>query len=796
MTLPSNLRISFFVLTLLVCFSWRASADSVSDGRDPLFDPLVCEDEHPEYHSGYGFLDPDSPMYDFVVDTEDRIEDVISMLEGEDLTWQEFLSELALDSLSFLTGGEEGTGNSFHNKIFDDHYYIDDIVFTNPRDGIELPANISYPKATPPPEGFPVIIVPPGWATNEHMGLCRGYDFTRDYIVIRYTPRGFANHVNGSLLGDGSSYRTGLTDMVGCKDMSDIEAIIDTIGLDDFQFELEDQINELLAASNTAVEVNINSDNLGMMGISYGSLLSLRAVSQLGDKVKVAAALDGGIDFRTTFFEGNSLNWVELTGLYALGLAFGNAPPWMTRLYRAYMLQDFDEETLDFIDETNFSHSPGSYIDLLNASNKPVYIGALWDDQMFKPGQHFEYFEQLDIDNKKLVIQNGTHAYIGPVLWQEVKDFMDYHMLGKTDNGAMDTQVTMTVSNAVDNNGRQLVESYKTWPSEAIQTERLYLKNRSLLDELPLVSQFGSLTTRPFHPSSAKTDHFTTLAGPNLLSEAVGPSTGLPNDIRNNLDVSGIVGGACTLPAMTGFLGNTIDVCEAATNLADRLDESLGMGEVAIVDKNLYLASVLPVVKDSSIIWATPAATGEVQLRGRPSLKVRAKSDSNNATYVAYLYDFNPETGNAQFITHGTYTAQGDAGVYKTIEINLQPIAWNLPKDHKFALALDGYDPQYLRIQRGTFGVTVQYDSNNESYIDLPIKQANTWDSKEDSFIEQLVSAARAKMEAAAKAAEDAAKKAAQAAEDTAEKAKQAAEDAAKKARMTIKKAKNKIKFW
>lgn len=772
-----------------------ALASDLEGKYNPIFDPGVCEDSYPEYSSGPGSLIPGNPIYDFFNEVEESIDDAVFMMNDGGYTLQEALGSLAWGSLSYFPNVEPPKEEEFYNTIARDHYYINDVVFTNPGDGIQLPANISYPIGTPPKDGFPVIIVPPGWSHNEHKAPVAGI-FRADYVIIRYTPRGFANFRNGAAWGGGSSFRTGLVDMVGCKDMSDIESIIATVSSMDFQKELSAKINALLFPESTPVELHINSDKIGMMGISYGSLLSLKALSVLGDKVKIAAALDGGIDFKTSFFEGNSINWFDLTGLYAVGSALGNAPPYMTWLYRSYLslaFKDLSEEDWALIEDINSTHSPGMFVDLLNASNKPVYIGALWDDQMFKPGQHFDYFSRLDVDHKKMGVGNGSHSYISGSIWEEVKSFMDYHLLDQEDNGAMDYQMSMTVSNAADENGEQVIEYYANWPSDKVQNERLFLKNRSLTKFLPLVGQFGTLQTKPYLHNQVKTDHFTTLAGMNNLIEVFGPSTGIPNDIRGNIDLSSIIGGACTIPAMTGFLGNTFDVCQTATDFGEKLDEHFGMGEARIVDRNLYLSTVLPMVKDANIIWATPPATQEVKIRGRATLQVYAKSDKERAALVAYLYDLDPETGDAELITHGPFTVEQGADRYQMVKIDLQPVAWNLPAGNKLALALDGHDYQYLNRQRSNFDVTVKYDLDNNSYIDIPIEAAdweNTWDTGENGFLEQLANAAKKTLEAAQKAAEEEARNAAKAARKSVEKAK---EEAMNRAKALVKKLRRRL---
>jgi len=763
---------------------------------DFIFDPIECEANHAEYSSGPGYLMADNPMYDLVNSTEQTINNAILDMNNGEYTLQQLLSQLTWGVLSTLPIVEAPRDPAQNNAINDDHYYIDDIVFTNPVDGIQLPANISYPrKSTVPEGGFPVVIVPPGWAGSEY-SASMSFDYRTDYVVVRYTPRGFATLRNGVTGADGFSYRTGQVDMVGCKDMSDIETIIDTIGQYEFQQELAAKIDKLHASdsSSISIEPDINSEQVGMAGISYGSLLSLRALSQLEDKIKVAAALDGGISFLTTFFEGNTTHWPQLTGLYAAGVAKGNAPAYMTRLYRAFISAPFDPfyqspefEDWNFVEQTATSHSPGTYLDQLNAANKPVYIGALWDDQMFKPGQHFDYFSRLTVDHKRMGVANGSHGDVTDLLLSGAKQFIDYHLLGQTYNGAKDFQMSMTVANAYVN-GEQAVDNFETWPNATVQNERLYLKNKSLFDELPLAGNFGSLQDEAYKPVIPRTDYFTTKEGPNAINEFLGPSTGLPNMLRGVIDLSDIINGGCHLPSFTGLLGNRIDLCQIAENTADKLDERFGLGEAQVADRNLYLTAALPLVKNSSIIWSTPSANTKVELRGCPSLELYAKSDKANSTYVAYLYDLNPKDGEAKFVTHGVYTVDGSANRYQKVKIDLQPIAWDLPPGHQFALAIDGHDPQYIRRQKELHQVTVKYNRNQLSYIDLPIKTTDgndIWNAKEHRYLTQLAAAKVAAEEAAIKAAAEAkakAEAAKRAAAKAAAEARARAEAAAKKA--------------
>ena len=545
----------------------------------------------------------------------------------------------------------ERTPNPFLNETRDQesepgedqpYVYEDDIVIIG-EDRIEMPANVFIPQTPMPPDGYPAVILCHPWAYNEHMYGKRAKDFAENgYIVLRYTSRGWATRRNGAE----EDYNTGFINTIGPKDMADLGHVLDWL------------------EENTPVD----RTNIGMTGVSYGSIMSLNGVSQ-HDRVKTAAALSGPTDVDESFWGGETPRLIWMAILGASGIARGNLDPVLPLHFASLLSYGLGHRIgIPFWKEWAAARSPLTYIEELNASGKPVYLNCLWHDNMFQPGQHFSYYEQLTVP-KKMSVRQGIHGLVPGDVWLEVYDWMDYWLKG-AESGVMDGhKISMTVKNTSE------LISYADWPAAEVEKRKYYLEWRGPWE------LYGGLRKSPYEPGAPKTNTYTS------------PDLSEMRDWRLwNWETQ----------ATTG-----IPVLSAQLDSVDTLD----------------VYALLPLMRPNRVMcYQTRKLRDGLKIRGRANLRIRARSSRPQAAYHVYLYDVTPY-GLGTLITHGTFSDhEASANRYHWVDVELVPAAWDIPPGHRLAVAMDTRDPLYAEPTLENYLVTIEYSSSWPSYVELDVE--------------------------------------------------------------------------
>ncbi|GAA3439338.1 CocE/NonD family hydrolase [Kutzneria kofuensis] len=106
--------------------------------------------------------------------------------------------------------------------------------------------------------------------------------------------------------------------------------------------------------------------------------------------------------------------------------------------------------------------------------------------------------------------------------------------------------------------------------------------------------------------------------------------------------------------------------------------------------------SVPLVSRSAAAVWSGPVAGKGFEVDGAPHARLAVTPSAADTTLFAYLYDVGP-LGLGSLITHKPYSLLGATpGVARTIDLGLEPIAWNVPAGHHLALVVDTVDPRYL----------------------------------------------------------------------------------------------------
>ncbi len=341
-------------------------------------------------------------------------------------------------------------------------YTYDDEIVILGYNGIEMPANVFIPTTPMPADGYPAVILPHGWGGNEHNYSDQAKHFAeKGYIIMRYTSRGWATKRNGAE----ENFITGLINTVGPEDMADLGHVLDWM------------------EENTPVD----SANIGMTGISYGSIMSLNGASR-HDRIKTAAALDGPTNVEASFWAGETPHAAWMASLLAAGVVKGDMDPLLPQHFVTLLSYGHGQgKGIPELKEWSAVRSPLTYIDDINDSGKPIYMNCLWHDNMFQAGQHFNYYKQLTVP-KKMAIRQGVHGSVPGDIWEEVYDWMDY-WLKNEENGIMSGDMfSMTIKNTSE------IVTYDDLPAERVSQKKYYLEWRAPWELC------GSLQTGKYEP--------------------------------------------------------------------------------------------------------------------------------------------------------------------------------------------------------------------------------------------------------------------------------------------------------
>ncbi|MFH7593480.1 alpha/beta fold hydrolase [Streptomyces racemochromogenes] len=157
---------------------------------------------------------------------------------------------------------------------------------------------------------------------------------------------------------------------------------------------------------------------------------------------------------------------------------------------------------------------------------------------------------------------------------------------------------------------------------------------------------------------------------------------------------------------------------ETPVAVADAVARS-GYAELEGLPKRYPAADAMD--RTATAVWTAAPAAETTRLRGTPRLRVTYRAANSGSTVVAYLLDLAPD-GSARLITHAPFSdldAPPDSLI--SADVDLHPIAYDLPPDHRPMLALTTRDPFYAdaNLPRATLSFTSPEPT--PSYVELPL---------------------------------------------------------------------------
>ncbi len=316
-------------------------------------------------------------------------------------------------------------------------------------DGEKLSANLLIPKNTD--FKHPTIIFGNSWILDEHEYLIQAKLLAKEgFQVISYSTRGW---------GCSSGY----VDVMGPIDMLDLRYLIDW---------LED---------NTNVDV----DNIGISGISYGGGLSLMGMAY-EPRIKTAFAMSTWTDLEESLLGQGTLRSFWGGFLASSGMVFGKISPRMQK----DLLEYTKYKNLNEFKKWSAERSPINYLNKL--VKKPIYLANNLGDNLFQPNQVIKFFNKLS-GPKVLELNQGSHLtaeFTGLVskynkTFDRMREWFKHWLQNKPFSTIKLGTITVDVN---DTNKREVYKVNQLLSKETLNYYFFPSKNqRSVMTKLPYV---------------------------------------------------------------------------------------------------------------------------------------------------------------------------------------------------------------------------------------------------------------------------------------------------------------------
>ncbi|ASU82960.1 X-Pro dipeptidyl-peptidase [Nocardiopsis gilva YIM 90087] len=401
-------------------------------------------------------------------------------------------------------------------------------------------------------------------------------------------------------------------------------------------------------------------ERIGMAGISYGSGISMLTAA-VDDRVKAVGAMSGWTDLAESLYPNETISFQTAEALLTLGKVTGRPGEALQEMEREYRKGNIQPAL-----ELAKSRSVLAKADELNANGTAVMIAHAWNDGIFPPKQQTDLYTRLT-GPKRMMLSPGDHATpeafgaagLPNDIWESLTRWMDHYLKG-VDNG-IDTENPVQLK---PNNGRGPWTGYPDWESASTDHTTLHLGKPS-----------GSWTNWQ--------------ATGGLEPE---PETGWTYGIRAGIDTTAHSG--------------TLIVAGALQQFAD-----------------IPTGVLLPTVDRARAgVWTGPAYPDGVRVSGTPNARFTVTPTAREQSLYVYLYAINRH-GTGALLTHKPYTLRdADPGTPVTVDVDLEPVVWDVPAGDRLALVIDTVDLRYVNESR--IGQRVVFSSPEDAPSTLTVPTA------------------------------------------------------------------------
>lgn len=509
------------------------------------------------------------------------------------------------------------------------NYTFDDSIEIESFDGTTIAGNVLTPTTPPNRNGFPAIIFINSWVVEEHEYLAQAAQFAeKGYLVFSYSARGWG--CSG-----------GEVNVAGDKDISDLSTIVDWL----------------------IANYPVDSENIGISGISYGSGISLLGLAK-EPRIKTAVAMSTWASLSDALYQQQTPRFFWGFLLLSSGLLTANMAPIIAENYVNLLTTTNIPETLAWSEE----RSVKNLVNLINERSAPVYLANSFGDNLFQANNLLKFYSQLT-GPKRLDLNQGTHASaeglgllgLDNYTWNNTHRWFDYWLRGENNGIEQELPVTMLTKVPASNNYYQR-NQFDDWPIPNIENETFHILPRGLISN-------GDLSRQPYLSYWSKT-----------------------NKIYSGLDTFASTGIPILSELLDGHLRAPVRTPLAFIN------------------------------RVNGIVFKSSRLSEPLKIRGIPKIKLNVSSSLSKMQLNAYLYDVSGGIGT--LITHGPVTLHNlTRGKTTELEWELVATAYDVPAGHKLAIAFDTFDVLYGVPTLIPYSASFKFNRNISSKITLPVIQ-------------------------------------------------------------------------
>ncbi len=401
-----------------------------------------------------------------------------------------------------------------------------------------------------------------------------------------------------------------------------------------------------------------NPAAIGASGISYGAGTSLLAAGR-DPRIKAVAALSGWADLQDSLYANATPSKQGILLLGGAGGLTGRPGPELSQVIARSLVGDF-HGAVDVVLPVAAERGARSELANINANGTAVLLANAYNDALFPPGQLVSFYSGLS-GPKQLVFSHGDHA-------------------------TAELPGALGLDNAVYEAATRWFDHHLKGHANGVPAEpavRLATTGGQWLG----YADWNAVQANPVRYGLTRPSGLIAPTGALATAHATGWQHGIVTALPTVAD-SGLV-------MVSGLL------------------QGLGVPTTA----SLPLVS-----RAGAAVWTGPALANKGVLAGSPSLRLTVTPNQREVTLFAYLYSVNA-LGVGELLSYKPWTlSDATPGQARTLEIELEATAAEIPAGRRLALVVDTLDPRYAGSTRGFGSVTFSSPASAPSELRLPLR--------------------------------------------------------------------------
>lgn len=578
-------------------------------------------------------------------------------------------------------------------------------------DGTHISAHAYVPVGAPG-EKFPVIMFVNSWGLGESEYDKQAMKFAEQgYVALAYAARGW--YTSG-----------GLIDVAGPKDMQDVNAVVDYL----------------------VAMPEVDDDNIGMTGVSYGGGMTLLAAAH-EPRIKTVVSFSGWTNLMDSLYGGmpgdaNGQGQSTPRTTWASLLIFaGNLIGHMSSDVEENWDRLMNNYEIDQVTDWAAQRSAATYIDEYNQRQIPVYMINNLQDQLFQSNQIEKFYSGLNYDAKRFDVYRGIHItgeiggflnvagtladFLGQgeirsaivsivnalginfghmdnnVPWKNAHLWFDHYLKGVAVDPATGRQIA--AEEKVNLKDKVASATFKDWAapqdSAGVTEQTFYFDRSQDAWYLPVTNKLKTQTVGSSNYSIYTGQDTTATTGINL-----------PGNLDSFVDI------------ITSFLLDDITLSSTLGGLMEaHLPNTYRTADLGNFTK-YYLNINCPIgcYREAGVRYDTTTFSAAKNIVGTAHMNLWVESQSAELHLTTYVYEVLPN-GPSRLITDGPVTRR-NVVTNQPINLDFDMVFTNYTTQpgSKIAVVFDTEDPLYRK--SGTYNKQVKFlhGSGYNSRIEIP----------------------------------------------------------------------------